>query len=279
VTAFPNFAIRKHTAKNWQPAQFVANGTMSQTMLDFLRACVAARINMLIVGEAGSGKTTLLRALANSSMGDNERLAVAEQVPELMLTKPLTIPVSYSEVMDGQTLVDRLEVLLYGGIDRLIVGEIHFRGITRMLETMMVTKGSISTYHARSAEEAGERMRLALQMENPNLHAEAAAKIIRETIDVVVVLGEMDGRHRIIQVMEVDWRSSGGGSRLAGNDLFRFDQERGRFHGVNAPDLRGRIMSRAREHHVYIASEWFHDAEAMKLITGHDADKRGRRGR
>jgi type IV secretory pathway ATPase VirB11/archaellum biosynthesis ATPase len=276
VTPFPNFAIRKHTAKNWDVKQFVANGTLSQSMLDFLRACVAARVNLLVVGEAGSGKTTLLRALANSSMGDNERLAVAEQVPELVLTKPLTVPVAYREEVEGQTLTDRLEVLLYGGIDRLIVGEIHFRGITMMLQTMMVTKGSISTYHARTAEEAGERIRLALQIENPNMHAEAAAKLIRETLDVVIVLAELDGRHRVVQIMEVDWRSSGGGSRLAGNDLFVFKQHENRFMGVNPPDAKGRVVSRAREHHVAMPLEWFHDAETIAKLTGHDTRRPGR---
>lgn len=260
-------SIRKHTAKSWDPQLFVANQTMSQPMLDFLQAAVSARANILIVGEAGSGKTTLLRALTNS-MGDNERIAVVETVPELMLTKPLTMAVGYREEIEGQGLVDRLEVLLYGSIDRLIVGEVHFRGITKMLEVMTLCEGSLSTYHARSAEQAGERMRVALQMENPSLQQDAAASLLKETLHLVVVLEAIGGQHRVSQIMEVDWRSSGGSTQLTGNNLFVYDRKKQRHKGVNPPDERGPLMRNAREKYgIQILREWFQDPEELAALS------------
>lgn len=264
---WPLFTIRKHTAKNWSPQTFVENGTLSQSMLDFLMAAVAAKCNILIVGEAGSGKTSLLRALT-AAMGDNERIAIVEQVRELAITKKLAMEVKYTEDVEGQTLADRLEVLLYKGIDRLIVGEVHFKGLTKMLEVMMLAGGSMSTYHAMSSEEAMERIRTGLQIDNPNFDPASATSLLRSTIHLIVVLDNFDGQHRVTQIVEVDWRSSGGGSKVTGNDLFSWDEGEQVHRALNPLDERGRVVRRATKNHVAMPREWFIDPDQLKKLAG-----------
>jgi type IV secretory pathway ATPase VirB11/archaellum biosynthesis ATPase len=260
-TDWPIFAIRKHTAVTWEPEVFVEKGTLDLRMLRFLQACVAARCNILIVGPMGSGKTSLLRALAQS-IGDNERIAVCEQVPELAISKPLAIAVHYRTDIPGETLEDVLDLLLYASIDRLIVGEVHFQGITKMLEVMTITEGSLSTYHATSAEQAGERMRVALQLENANFTPQAALSLLRQTIDLVIVLDKVDGVHRCKQIMEIDWRSMHQGM-LNGSNLFVWSREDQRYIARNRPDERGRILDKAQGQGVRIDHNWFLDPYNM----------------
>ena len=175
----------------------------------FSRAAVAAHVNILIVGQIGSGKTTLLRALA-SGFGDDEKIAVVEQVPELNIRKPFADEYIYQPTVEGLDLAAVLDDQLYNGVDRLVVGEVHLQGITKMLEVMIVTEGSMSTYHAFSTEQAGERMKLALQLENSNVSATTALAFIRQAIELIVVLERVDGQRRVTQITELDWRSSGG---------------------------------------------------------------------
>lgn len=211
--------------------------------------------------------TSLLRTLAQTSFGDNERIAVVEQVPELFLTKPLTMQYVYQPTVEGLGLADVLDGMLYNSIQRLVVGEVHLQGLTKMLEVMILSEGSLSTYHAQSAAQAGERMKVALQMENPNMTAETAASFIRQAVELVVVLDVVEGKHRCIEITEVDWRSSGGAAQLTGRQLFTFDRTEGRFRGLTRPDEEGRIMHKARHKYgVSMPNHWFIDPDELGQI-------------
>lgn len=259
----PTFSLRKHTAGILPQQSFTETGVMTKTMFEFLRSLVAARVNILFVGSMGSGKSTLLRALA-SNIGDYEKIAVVEQVPELNLSKPLVVPYVYQPTVEGLKLADVLDFSLYNGLDRLIVGEVHLEGLTKMIETMIITSGSMSTYHADSTEQATTRMKIGIQKENPNFSAETAVEFIKQGIEVVVVLEKLDGKRRCSQITEVDWRSSGGANTIGGRDIFRYDRKDKKFRAENMPDPAGRIMTKARDKYgVHMPNEWFIDPDAV----------------
>jgi pilus assembly protein CpaF len=261
------FSLRKHVVAHWTPLSFVENDTVSQNMMDFLRACVAARVNILLVGQIGSGKTTFLRSLADG-FGDDEKIAVVEQVPEINLKKPLVVEYVYQPFVEGLDLASVLDDQLYNGIERLIVGEVHLAGITKMLEVMIVTEGSMSTYHAFSTEQAGERMKLALQIENQNVTSGTAMSFIKQAVELVVVLEMVGGKRRVTQITELDWRSSAGRETLGGSDLFRYGRElndgKGGFETTGNPiDESGRIMLKASKYGVQFDPEWFIDKDKL----------------
>src|SRR5207248_6879847 len=62
----PVLSIRRFGVR-LRSEDLLANGTLPAPMLDFLRAAVEARTNMLISGGTGAGKTTLLNTLARVS--------------------------------------------------------------------------------------------------------------------------------------------------------------------------------------------------------------------
>lgn len=264
---YPTFSLRKHTAAHWPAEDFVSKGTLNATMLNFLRSAVAARVNILFVGQMSSGKTTLLRSLADG-FGDNERISVVEQVPEIALDKPLALQRVYQPTVEGLTLTDVLEYALYDGLDRLVVGEVHLEGITKMLETMIMTEGSMSTYHAFSTEQAGERMKLGLQIETANVAAETAVSFIRQAIELVVVLEKIGSTRRVTQITEIDWRSSGGNDRLSGADLFVFDRQAGKHRALGrGPDPQGRIANKGEKYGIDFPHNWFVDPDQLKNFT------------
>jgi pilus assembly protein CpaF len=258
---FMTFSLRKHNASAWPVQDFVNLGTLDQRMLDFLQVVVAAHVNILFVGAMGAGKTSLLRSLAQSAIADNEKIAVVEQVPELAINKPLANEYIYQPKVPGLTLHEVLDFNLYNGLSRLIVGEVHLEGLTKMLETMILTEGSMSTYHAYSTEQAGERMKMGLQLENNNVTGDTAASFIRQAIELVVVLEKLDGVRRVTQITEIDWRTSAGASQLSGSDLFTFDREKQRFIGTAQPDRQGRIVRKIEKYGLGFNYSWFLEPE------------------
>ena len=59
-------------------------GSSTPEMAEFLRACVVARLNIVVSGGTGSGKTTLLNVLS-SFIPDDERIVTIEDAAELQL--------------------------------------------------------------------------------------------------------------------------------------------------------------------------------------------------
>ena len=59
----PSLSIRRFGKRRYDIEALVEKDTLTQDMVDLLRAIVRARLNVLICGGTGSGKTTLIRAL------------------------------------------------------------------------------------------------------------------------------------------------------------------------------------------------------------------------
>ena len=68
----------------WRSDDLIRMGTLTQEMVDFLRACVLARLNIVVSGGTGTGKTTLLNMLSTFIPGD-ERIVTIEDAAELQL--------------------------------------------------------------------------------------------------------------------------------------------------------------------------------------------------
>lgn len=250
------FTIRKHTVVHWTAEDLVANNSMSPDMVRFLRACVAARVNMLIVGQMGSGKSSTLSILSRE-FGPEERIAVIEEVPEIFVAQPQVVNITYQPLQEGLGLADALDQSLYNSFDRVIVGEVHLAGITKLLEVWMTgANGSMATYHADSAERAAERVKVALQMENPNMSAETALGLFRDAVELVVVMERVGDKIRCTEITEIAWQQSAGQGVLGRQRIYSYEE--GVFRAEHKPDDKGRVMSKARKAGVEISPEWFY---------------------
>jgi pilus assembly protein CpaF len=59
----PSMSIRRFRTDKLGAQDLVERDSMTQQMLDFLKAAVAAKLNILVSGGTGAGKTTLLNVL------------------------------------------------------------------------------------------------------------------------------------------------------------------------------------------------------------------------
>ena len=80
-------SIRRFGAKPLLAEDLIKFRAITPEMMEFLAACIKARLNIVISGGTGSGKTTLLNALS-SFIPDDERVATIEDAAELRLQQP-----------------------------------------------------------------------------------------------------------------------------------------------------------------------------------------------
>ena len=80
----PALTIRKFSRNPITVDQLVQFGSITPESLQFLKACVESRLNVVISGGTGSGKTTLLNILSSFIPAD-ERIVTIENAAELQL--------------------------------------------------------------------------------------------------------------------------------------------------------------------------------------------------
>src|SRR3982751_1368637 len=80
----PLLSIRRFPKERLKADDLVGYRAMTRPMLDFLCACVKARLNAIISGGTGAGKTTLLNVMS-SFISDRDRIATIEDAAELQL--------------------------------------------------------------------------------------------------------------------------------------------------------------------------------------------------
>src|SRR5207253_3734493 len=83
----PCLSVRRFGRDPLTARNMIENKTLTEPMLELLRAMVRARLNILISGGTGSGKTTLLNCLS-SFIPDGERIVTVEDSAELQLQQP-----------------------------------------------------------------------------------------------------------------------------------------------------------------------------------------------
>src|SRR5687768_13758177 len=83
----PTVTIRKFAKVPYRVEDLIGFGTLNEGMAEFLRACVQARLNVMVSGGTGSGKTTTLNVLS-SFIPHTERIVTIEDAAELQMQQP-----------------------------------------------------------------------------------------------------------------------------------------------------------------------------------------------
>ncbi|MBA4358464.1 MAG: hypothetical protein C0405_12155, partial [Desulfovibrio sp.] len=135
----PYMAIRRFSRHMLGIEQLVAMGSLTQSVADFLHACVLARKNIVVSGGTGSGKTTLLNIIS-AFIPDQERIIVIEDSSELQLRQAHVLPLeSKKPDRQGQgevTIRDLVTCSLRLRPDRIVVGECRGGEALDMLQAM-----------------------------------------------------------------------------------------------------------------------------------------------
>ena len=204
----PCLSIRRFGRDRLTADDLITNHSLTPPMLELLRGCVKARLNILISGGTGAGKTTFLNVLS-SNISDRERIVTIEDAAELQLhqahvvrleTRPPNIE-GKGAVAQRQLLINSLRMRP----DRIIVGEVRAEEALDMLQAMNTGHdGSLTTIHANSPRDALSRLETMVAMASLNLPEHAMRRQIASAIDVVIQVSRLsDGTRKVISIAEI----------------------------------------------------------------------------
>jgi len=204
----PALSIRRFRTDRLAADDLVTRESLTAPMLQFLRATVAARMNIIVSGGTGAGKTTLLNILS-SFIGHGERVITIEDAAELTLrqrhvvrleTRPANIE-GRGHVKQRHLVVNALRMRP----DRIIVGEVRGEEALDMLQAMNTGHdGSLTTIHANSPRDALYRLDTMIAMTNLNLPERAVRQQVASAINLVVQVTRMaDGTRKVTSISEI----------------------------------------------------------------------------
>jgi pilus assembly protein CpaF len=222
----PLLTIRKFSQTPFTAQDLLANGTITQQLMNFLKSCVEARINIVVSGGTGSGKTTLMNVIS-AFIPEDERIITIEDIAELQLKqehvgrlekRPPNVE-GKGEVPIRQLVINALRMRP----DRIVVGEVRGGEALDMLQAMNTGHdGSMTTVHSNSPRDTTRRIETMVMMAGMELPLRAIREQVSSAIDLVVHMERLkDGTRRVIKVTEVHGME---GDTIVMQDLFKFEQ-------------------------------------------------------
>jgi len=246
----PVLTIRKFAKTPITLDQLIQFGTITPEALQFLKACVQSRVNLVISGGTGSGKTTLLNILSQFIPSD-ERIVTIENAAELQLRQEHVVTLESrppniegkGEITIRQLVINALRMRP----DRIIVGEIRDDAALDMLQAMNTGHdGSMTTAHSNTPRDTLARIETMTMMAGMELPERAIREQVASAIDLIIHQERLrDGSRKIVNITEVSGME---GEVITMTDLFLFEQtslEEGKVIGRLRPTgLRPKFMDK-----------------------------------
>ncbi|MBK9927148.1 MAG: CpaF family protein [Anaerolineales bacterium] len=234
----PTLTIRKFSKNPITVDQLIQFGSVTAEAVQFLKACVETRLNVLISGGTGSGKTTLLNIMSGF-IPDDERIITIENAAELQLRQEHVVTLeSRPPNIEGRgeiTIRDLVINSLRMRPERIIVGECRGGETLDMLQAMNTGHdGSMTTAHANTPRDALSRVETMCLMAGMELPVRAIREQAASAIDVICQQERMrDGTRKVTYITEVSGME---GDVITMTDIFTFEQT-----GVEAGKVVGRL--------------------------------------
>jgi pilus assembly protein CpaF len=246
----PVLTIRKFFKIPLTVERLVELGSVTAEAMELLKACVVARLNVMVSGGTGSGKTTLLNVLSGF-IPDDERIITLENAAELQLRQMHVVTLeSRPPNIEGRGQVDIRDLVINSlrmRPDRIVVGECRGPEAFDMLQAMNTGhEGSMTTIHANTPRDALARLENMILMAGMELPHRAIREQIASALDVIVQLERRrDGSRKVVTVADVQGME---GDIITMSEIFKFElagYEDGRVIGVLRPTgLRPKFMKK-----------------------------------
>ena len=227
----PTLTVRRFGTRRLTDADLVATGSTNDETLAFLRACIEARLNIVISGGTGSGKTTFLNVLS-SYLPRRERIVTIEDAAELCLNQPHIVRLeSRPANIEGRgevSIRDLVRNSLRMRPDRIVVGECRGAEALDMLQAMNTGHdGSLTTIHANAPRDSLARIETMVLMSGFDLPVRAIREQVASALDIIIHTARLrDGSRKIVSVTEVVGME---GDVVTTQEIIRFSQ-----HGVDS---------------------------------------------
>jgi pilus assembly protein CpaF len=223
----PSVTIRKFGSKKLTVEDLIKFGSMTPPIAEFLKACVVARMNIVVSGGTGSGKTTLLNVLSGF-IPEDERIVTIEDAAELKLHQEHVVRLETKKPnLDGKgevTIRDLVRNSLRMRPERIVVGECRGGETLDMLQAMNTGHdGSLTTLHANTPRDALSRIETMALMAGMDMPLKVIREQIASAVELIVQQARLrDGSRRITHVTEVVGME---GDTVVLQDVFKFIEE------------------------------------------------------
>ncbi len=224
----PTITFRKFSRKPFTVEDLIRFGTLTPQIAEFLRACVIARLNVIVSGSGWrkAGITTLLNVLARFIPND-ERIVAIESVGEFVLPQEQIISLvprhpdllGHGEV----TMRDLVQNAAYMSADRIILDECRSGEALDLLRMMKLGHdGTLVALHTNGARDALQSLESMCRMADRDLPTQAIRELIATTINLIVNVERMrDGSCKVVNVSEIQDIE---GDAISEVDIFKFEE-------------------------------------------------------
>ena len=212
----PLLCVRKILRDVFSLDELLEKRTVNKKMLDFLKYCVRARINMLISGSTGVGKTTFMNLLIKEFIPDEGRVVILEDTEELVVSphKHCIKLFTRSASITGQgevKLSDLVKLALHLRPDRIVIGEIRGEEAFDFLHVVNTGHdGSMCTIHANDCADALMRLETLSLMSRFNISENVVRRFLKMGVHLIIHMVRLNNGQRIVsQVSEFEHTQGG----------------------------------------------------------------------
>ena len=259
----PTLTIRIFAKTPLTIENLIEFGTITPEAVEFCRACVVARLNVVVSGGTGSGKTTFLNVLSGF-IPESERIVTVENAAELQLRQDHVVTLeSRPPNIEGKgeiSIRDLVVNCLRMRPDRIVVGECRSGEALDMLQAMNTGHdGSMTTAHSNSPRDTLARLETMVLMAGMDLPVRAIREQISSAVDLIVHEERMrDGTRKVVNITEVQGME---GDVVVMQDVFTFQQtgiEGGKVIGRLRPTgIRPKFMERIEQANIHLPPNIF----------------------
>ncbi len=204
----PNMTIRKFSRDRLTIDNLIGFNSLTEPMAEFLRACVVARLNIVVSGGTGSGKTTLINVLS-SFIPEGERTVTIEDAAELQLRQRNVVRLETKKPTPDSpgivTIRDCVVNALRMRPERIVVGECRSGEALDMLQAMNTGHdGSMTTIHANSPRDCISRLETLVLMAGVDFPIQVVRRQVASAIHMIVQASRLrDGSRKVTHITEV----------------------------------------------------------------------------
>jgi pilus assembly protein CpaF len=237
----PALSIRRFGKRRYSVDDLVAKDSITPDMVEFVRAIIRARLNVLVCGGTGSGKTTMLNCIS-AFIPVDERVVTIEDSAELVLQQPHVVRLETRPPnVEGKGEVTARELVrntLRMRPDRIIVGEVRGSEVFDMLQAMSTGHdGSLCTIHANTPRDSMGRLEMMMLLAGWSIPQRAMRQQIASALNVIIHVSRLsDGTRKVMRISELVGME---GDMIMMQDLYEFHRT-----GVNA---QGKVLGQYRK--------------------------------